>query len=213
MSEQQLDRVKRIGVFGGTFDPPHVGHLAAAEHVRQVHHLDQVIFVPVGKPPHKASDRLTSARHRYLMTVLATLENPHFTVSRVEIDRRGISYTVDTLRQLRAEFGEENEYFFLIGYDALNAFHTWREPEQILQMCRLIALARPGYSLHELPEKLGSLYTDFRDRIIIAEMPQFDVSSREIREQIAEGASVRYRVHELVLNYIERFGLYREASR
>ena len=144
MSEQQLDRVKRIGVFGGTFDPPHVGHLAAAEHVRQVHHLDQVIFVPVGKPPHKASDRLTSARHRYLMTVLATLENPHFTVSRVEIDRRGISYTVDTLRQLRAEFGEENEYFFLIGYDALNAFHTWREPEQILQMCRLIALAGRG---------------------------------------------------------------------
>lgn len=212
MSEQQLDRVKRIGVFGGTFDPPHVGHLAAAEHVRQVHHLDQVIFVPAGRPPHKSGDRLTAARHRYLMTVLATLENPYFTVSRVEIERRGVSYTVDTLRQLRSDFGEEHEYFFLIGYDALNTFHTWKSPEQILQMCRLVALARPGYSLEGLPKTLGSLYTDYHDRFIITEMPQFDVSSREIRRQIAQGISVRYRIHELVLNYIERFGLYREAS-
>lgn len=203
MSEKQLDSIKRIGVFGGTFDPPHIGHLAAAEHVRQVHRLDQVVFVPVGRPPHKDGDRLTPARHRYLMTLLATLENPHFTVSRVEIERRGVSYTVDTLRQLRAEFGEEHEYFFLIGYDALNAFHTWKDPEQILQLCRLIALARPGYSLHDV---------DHHDRMIITEMPQIDVSSREIRQRIAEGASVRYWVHELVLNYIERFGLYREAS-
>lgn len=212
MTEQQHVGVNRIGIFGGTFDPPHIGHLAAAEHVREAHNLDQVVFVPVGRPPHKEADNLTAARHRYLMTVLATLENPHFTVSRVEVERRGISYTVDTLRQLRAQFGEEHEFFFLIGADALSALLSWKDPEQILQMCRLLALARPGYALTDLPQKLGSLYTDNQERIIISEMPQIDVSARGIRQQLAQGASVRYWVPELVRSYIERFGLYREAS-
>lgn len=212
MTEQQQNDVKRVGIFGGTFDPPHMGHLAAAECARDMYRLDRVIFVPVGHPPHKAAERLTAARHRYLMTVLATLDNPCFGVSRVEIERRGTSYTVDTLRLLQAQHGKENEYFFLIGADALRALNSWKDPEQILQMCHLLALARPGYSLADLPQQLGALYTDHPDRFLVSEMPQIDVSAQRIRKQLSQGDSVRYWVPELVRNYIERFGLYHEAS-
>ncbi len=197
----------RIGLMGGTFDPIHYGHLLAAEEARKGLNLDEVLFIPTGIPPHKDPKSLTPSDHRYAMTVVATLDHPFFRVSRIEIDWVGPSYTVDTLRALRArEFGADPlpEFYFITGLDAVLEILTWKQPEEIVSLCRLVAVSRPGYN----PRRMEELPARVRSAILPLEIPLLAISSTEIRRRVREGRSIRYLVPPSVEHYIAKNRLY-----
>lgn len=200
---------KRIGIIGGTFDPIHIGHLVAAEGAREAAGLDEVIFVPAGDPPHKEAEKVSDARHRYVMTLLATVTNPRFSVSRIELDRQGKSFTVDTLEAMRRELGDGVELYFILGSDAMADVPNWHEPARLLTLCRFLVVGRPGWDKESVERSLGPLYPPNRERIQMVDIPAVDVSSREIRARVREGRSIRYLVPEMVERYIERQGLYK----
>ncbi|HWF79014.1 MAG TPA: nicotinate-nucleotide adenylyltransferase [Streptosporangiaceae bacterium] len=195
-------RGARIGVMGGTFDPIHYGHLAAANEAGSAFELDEVIFVPAGQPWQKADRPLAAAEDRYLMTVIATAANPLFSVSRIEIDRPGDTYTVDTLRELRAQRRPDAEFFFIIGADALSGLRTWQSPEVVLSLVHFIGLTRRGHQLAE--HSLGS------EQFSLMEMPTLDISSSICRERVRAGLPIRYLVPDNVISYISKRGLYRD---
>ena len=186
----------RIGIMGGTFDPIHHGHLVAVSEVAHRFQLDQVVFVPTGQPWQKADRQVTPAEHRYLMTVVATASNPRFTVSRVDIDREGPTYTIDTLQDLR-EFYPESELFFITGADALSSIMSWRDWEKMLQMARFVGVTRPGY---ELTDKM--LPRESRQGIELVEIPAMAISSTDCRERAAAGRPVWYLVPDGVVQYL-----------
>ena len=206
----------RVGILGGTFDPIHLGHLLIAEESRVGLGLDRVLFVPAGRPWLKEGQPLTETFHRVRMVELAIASNPHFELRRNEVDRSGLSYTVDTLQELRAE-GElraENEaetcFFFILGVDAFESFHRWKEPDKILDLCRLVVVSRPGYGEKELRyimSRLGSR----QDRICLLPVHNVDFSATEIRRRAAAGKSFKYQVPGDVEDYIREQGLYRNA--
>lgn len=202
-----------IGVMGGTFDPIHYGHLVAAEAVRARLDLDRVVFVPAGRPPHKADKPVSDARHRYLMTVMATVTNPNFAVSRIEIDRPGPSYTVDTVRQFRAEAGARARLYFITGLDAVREILTWREPDVFLRLCRLVAVTRPGYAVRSV-EALRSRLRAVADEqpLEILEVPALAISSSDVRRRVAASEPIKYLVPESVETYIQKVGLYRSGG-
>ncbi len=193
---------------GGTFDPIHYGHLAAAEAVRQGFDLDTVVFIPAALPPHKQASQVTDASHRYIMTILATLSNEFFKVSPIELERRGSSYTIDTVRELRAVYGDETQLFFITGIDAILEICSWRDSGTLLTLCEFIAVTRPGYvtaGLNKLREALGeSLFS----RIHVFSVPALAISSSELRERVRKGKSIKYLVPEQVEGYILKNRLY-----
>ena len=194
-----------IGIMGGTFDPIHFGHLVAAEEARVRFGLGRVIFVPNGDPPHKKSYSVSPAERRYEMVVLATASNAHFETSRIEVDRPGRSYSVDTVRALRLEFGQDSRLFFITGVDAILELPTWHQPEQLVEMCELVAVTRPGYQ----PERLrGSLSQRVLARTHVLDIPQVAISSTELRQRAASGLPLRYLTPEPVVRYIEARRLY-----
>ena len=186
---------------GGTFDPIHHGHLVAASEVRARFDLDQVIFVPTGAPWQKSARRVTAAEDRYLMTVIATAANPHFTVSRVDIDRDGPTYTIDTLRALRAERAGD-ELFFITGADALAQILTWQDVEGLFDLAHFVGVTRPGYAL-ELDDRLPE------GAVTLVEVPALAISSSDVRARVGRGAPVYYLVPDGVVQYIDKRGLYR----
>jgi|KBSSwiStaDraftv2_1062776.scaffolds.fasta_scaffold91241_3 nicotinate-nucleotide adenylyltransferase len=194
----------RKGLFGGTFDPPHVGHLALAEWAREQLKLDEVLFVPVGRPPHKRATRLSSAGHRLAMARLATRGNTAFRVSGLEVEAATPSYTVDTLRRLRARHPRDR-WYLIIGSDSLDEFHTWREPETILELSTLAVAGRPGCG-EEALRRWGR-----RREIVSLGNPGLDVSSTMVRARARAGRSLRYLVPDLVASYIVRHRLYQAA--
>ncbi|AFV12347.1 nicotinate-nucleotide adenylyltransferase NadD [Thermacetogenium phaeum DSM 12270] len=196
---------QRIGILGGTFDPIHCGHLVAAEAARERFRLQRVIFIPTGIPPHKEPATVTDFWHRYLMVALAVLTNPYFDVSRLEYERGGITYTVDTMRQLREIYGTAAELFFITGSDTILEIFGWKEPEQLLSLCKFIVAVRPGFDMHFVEKVLGKYY---RTRVYPLEMPQLGISSSDIRRRVREGRSIRYLVPEAVEAYIRRERLY-----
>ncbi|NLL42357.1 MAG: nicotinate-nucleotide adenylyltransferase [Firmicutes bacterium] len=198
----------RIGIMGGTFDPVHYGHLVTAEGARCVYKLDQVFFLPSGKPPHKLMKQVSDAEHRYMMTVLATLTNPHFEVSRLDIDREGISYTIDTLKYLREYYGPEAELFFITGADAIFEITDWKDHDEYLTIAHFIAAARPGFALEELPKATQDWVDKHANRFHVLNVPAMAISSTEIRERVRSGMSIRYLVPEPVEHYIKRHKLY-----
>lgn len=191
---------------GGTFDPIHYGHLLAAEEARFRFGLAQVIFVPCGIPPHKKAYEVTAAEHRYAMTVLATASNPHFVVSRIEIDRPGSSYAIDTVRAFHQQFGEGVELIFITGVDAVMEILTWKENGELIKICRFIAVTRPGYDLSQLNKFLPS---DYLDRIEILPIPDVGISSTLIRERVRRGEPIRYLTPAPVCDYIAKHKLYK----
>lgn len=209
-----LRRGDAIGIMGGTFDPIHHGHLVAAEAVRARLGLERVVFVPAGRPPHKADREVSEERHRYLMTVMATVTNPLFTVSRMEIDRPGPSYTVDTLRAFRDALGERSRLHFITGFDAVREILTWREPEVFLRLCQVVAVTRPGYRVEEVESLRHSLRLDPNgpDPLEILEVPALAISSSDIRRRVGAGEPIKYLVPEGVETYIAKMGLYRKGS-
>lgn len=199
---------KRVGILGGTFDPIHVGHLMMAEAVRGEYQLDEILFIPAASPPHKEGQRITSAEHRYLMTVLATLSNPHFFVSDLEMKRPGPSYTIDTIYALRYEF-PKTAFSFIIGTDVIAEIATWDRVEELLTLCPFIAASRPGEEpdLARLRRELGALG---EARIHSVTTPELEISSTDIRQRVRRGASIRYIVPDAVEQYIYKEGLYRD---
>ena len=203
--------VSALGIMGGTFDPIHLGHLVAAEEARLRFGLERVIFMPNGEPPHKREYEVTSAEHRYAMTVLAVAGNPCFEASRLEVEREGPSYTVDTMRLFREQMGAEARVYFITGADAMLETLTWREPEEIARLCEFIAVARPGYSTERLAEALPP---DIFRQVHVLDVPGVAVSSSDLRARAGAGESLRYLVPPAVAHYIETYHLYaaREAS-
>ena len=185
---------------GGTFDPIHHGHLVAASEVASLYALDEVVFVPTGQPWQKADKQVSAAEDRYLMTVIATASNPRFTVSRVDIDRGTPTYTTDTLRDLKSQYGVGVELFFITGADALSQILSWHRPEELFDLAHFVGVTRPGYDLAaaHLPEGTVSLL----------EVPAMSISSSACRERVRSGQPVWYLVPDGVVQYIEKRGLY-----
>lgn len=192
-------RRTRLGVMGGTFDPIHHGHLVAASEVAARFNLDEVVFVPTGAPSFKQSADVTPAEHRYLMTVIATASNPRFTVSRVDIDRPGLTYTVDTLRDLAAERPDADLYF-ITGADAIAQILTWKDSAELFDLAQFVAVTRPGHQL-----TLDGLPTH---RVSQWEIPALAISSTDVRARAQQGRPVWYLVPDGVVQYISKYRLY-----
>jgi nicotinate-nucleotide adenylyltransferase len=188
---------------GGTFDPIHHGHLVAASEVQARFGLDEVVFVPTGRPWQKDDSDVSPAEHRYLMTVIATASNPRFTVSRVDVDRTGATYTIDTLRELRAAHPDD-ELFFITGADALEQILTWKDVDELWDLAHFVGVTRPG---HELSDK--GLPTD---RITLMEVPAMAISSTDCRARVEGGQPVWYLVPDGVVQYINKYRLYAPSS-
>ncbi len=196
-----VTRAPRIGVMGGTFDPIHHGHLVAASEVAQSFDLDEVIFVPTGKPWQK--DDVSASEHRYLMTVIATASNPRFTVSRVDIDRAGPTYTIDTLRELKKQ-RPAAELFFITGADAIAQILSWRDHDELWDMAHFVAVSRPGHVL-----STAGLPTDDVSQL---EIPALAISSTDCRDRVEHGNPVWYLVPDGVVQYIAKHHLYRSKE-
>ena len=197
----------RVGVLGGTFDPIHIGHLAAAEEVRVRLDLERVVFVPAGLPPHKLHLNVTTAEHRSNMVQLAIADNPYFVVSRVDMDRFGPSYTVDTAKLLHDEYGPEAELYLIMGSDSLAELLTWHKPERLIRLCRIVALTRPGYRVNL--KELNHLLPGAIARVQLLEMPLLEISGTDLQRRVRMGLSIKYLVPPAVEAYIHQHGLYR----
>ncbi|HVX68684.1 MAG TPA: nicotinate-nucleotide adenylyltransferase [Mycobacteriales bacterium] len=196
---------RRIGVMGGTFDPVHHGHLVAASEVASRFGLDEVIFVPTGQPWQKTQAPVSPAEDRYLMTVIATASNPRFSVSRVDIDRPGPTYTIDTLHDLRDRYGENSELFFITGADALEAILGWHRSDELFGMAHFVGVTRPGHDLSDAGFPDGA--------VTLVEVPALAISSTDCRARVAAGAPVWYLVPDGVVQYISKRSLYAGAAR
>lgn len=199
----------RLGIMGGTFDPIHFGHLVTAEAVRDQFKLDKVIFVPSGNPPHKVKRNITDKRIRYLMTILATVTNPYFEVSPIEIEREGYTYTIDTLKEFKKIYGEDAQIFFITGADAILEILTWKNSEDLLKMCNFVAATRPGYACDTISEKIDYIKTLYNKDIFQVTVPSLAISSTDIRNRVYEGRPIKYLLPEPVERYIEKSGLYK----
>jgi nicotinate-nucleotide adenylyltransferase len=195
--------MRRVGIMGGTFDPIHHGHLVAASEVQARFQLDEVVFVPTGQPYQK-DNRVSAAEDRYLMTVIATASNPRFHVSRADIDRDGPTYTVDTLRDMRAVFGGDTALHFITGADALARILSWKDALEMLTMAHFVGVTRPGFELSDahLPA----------DTVTLVEVPAMAISSSACRARVAAGDPVWYLVPDGVVQYINKRGLYRGSG-
>lgn len=201
--------VREIGVFGGTFDPVHSGHLIVAEEVREKLKLAEIIFVPAGEPWLKDGRDIASANHRIAMLRRALRGNPYFKLSTIEVKRPGPSYTLETMAFFRQKFGKKANLYFILGSDALADLPRWKEPERLIEICQLVAFINPSLpalSLASLESQLPGL----NSRVIWIEVPQVEISSSKIRQRRAEGLSIRYLVPQAVEKYILANKLYLE---
>lgn len=199
---------KSIAIMGGTFDPIHYGHLVTAEAVRYKFGVERVLFVPTGNPAHKDNKYVTHNEHRYLMAVLATMTNPLFEVSRLEIDRPGKTYTIDTIIQLRELCGSDVKLYFITGADAIHQIFTWKDPEKLLSLCDFVGVTRPGYKKNTLFEEIDEIKKNYESKIHYMEVPSFAISSSDIRYRVRNGMPIKYFLPESVEAYIEKFKLY-----
>jgi len=202
--------LQRIGVIGGTFDPIHYGHLAAAEEARVRVNLEKVLFAVAGLPPHKLDEEVTPVEHRLAMVQLGIFSNPDFELSRVDVDRSGPSYTVDTISILQEQWGQGTEMFFILGLDSLVEVPTWHEPERLIQLCHLVAVARPGFEVDM--RQLEDSVPGISSRVEIIGMPEVDISSSDLQRRVREGLPIRYQVPEEVERYIREHRLYQQSA-
>jgi nicotinate-nucleotide adenylyltransferase len=203
-----------VALLGGTFNPIHNGHLLIAEEARTRYNLDKVLFIPSFQPPHKETPDLADPAQRLIMTYLATVNNPCFEVSSVELDRGGRSYSVETLRHFKATYGEGTPLYFLIGADMLMELTTWKNIDEILGLCRFIVVNRPGYDISKILNYrfIASGGTDLSDtlldNILVEDMARIDISSTQIRQRVKEWKSIKYMVPEPVEQFIHNQQLY-----
>jgi nicotinate-nucleotide adenylyltransferase len=186
---------------GGTFNPIHYGHLVVAAEAGDQFKLDKIVFIPSGTPPHKDSPDIAPARARYEMVCLATRSNPLFSVSSLEMERGGKSYSVETVRELLAVYGKETQLYFIVGVDAIKEIESWKEVDKLLKLCEFIVAQRPGFNEEEMRP-------DVMKRSHIMKVPEIGISATEVRRRIKEGRSIRYLVPLEVEEYIRRYNTY-----
>ncbi|MGV9310248.1 MULTISPECIES: nicotinate-nucleotide adenylyltransferase [unclassified Nonomuraea] len=203
MNAPSVQGKRRVGVMGGTFDPIHHGHLVAASEVAHHFELDEVVFVPTGRPYQKAEREVSAAEDRYLMTVIATASNPRFSVSRVDVDRPGPTFTIDTLRDIKRIYGPDSELFFITGADALAAILDWQDASELFELAHFVGCTRPGHTLRDpgLPE----------GKVSLVEIPALAISSSECRYRVSKGEPIWYLVPDGIVQYIGKRGLYHTA--
>jgi nicotinate-nucleotide adenylyltransferase len=197
----------KLGLLGGTFDPPHNGHLQLAREAARALQLEQVVFIPARQPPHKLDDPVSPLKARVAMLKRALEGHPDFVISMMEAERAGPSYTVDTLRELRRELGPNALIYFIMGEDSLVNLPTWNEPQEIIRLCRPVVLQRPGYDLDL--DALEKKVPGIKERVVMVDAPELDISSSDIRERVRRGASIRRLVPTAVADYIKRHHLYK----
>jgi nicotinate-nucleotide adenylyltransferase len=203
--------IQRIGIMGGTFNPIHFGHLVTAQEALGQFNLDKVIFIPTGDPPHKVGKDIASSEDRYLMTVIATAPDKNFLVSRIETDRKGKSYTIDTVRELRKIYGTDVTLYFITGADAILEILAWKNTEEIVSLCKFIAATRPGYNLSrmkDLEKKLFNSKNNKGEKIFVMEVPALAISSTDIRNRVKNNRPISYLLPGGVRSYILKHGLY-----
>jgi nicotinate-nucleotide adenylyltransferase len=196
-----------IGILGGTFDPVHYGHLAAAQEAAAVLGLDRVLFLPANDPPHKREESVTAAAQRLAMVKLAIADNPLFDLCEIELYRSGPSYTVDTLRSLRSTL-PNTELYFIVGMDSLTELPGWHDPIGILDLAHVIAVHRPGWNTVDVRDLVAKIPTA-ASRVQVIPMPGLDLSATDLRSRIHDGRPVRYLIPDPVIGYIREHGLYR----
>lgn len=201
----------KIGIFGGTFNPIHQGHLIGNEYIRQELGLDKIIFMPASQPPHKEGQPIVDGQKRLFMLDLALEGNPYFDISTIELDREGRSYTIDSIRQLKKQYPNDQLYL-IIGADSFLNIETWRKPDQIMAEVQLIILDRPSQRKQEIAEKIENFQRDYGNKIISIPTPLIEISSSMIRERIRVGKSIKYLLPKRVEEYIKAEKLYQEAD-
>lgn len=199
----------RIGVLGGTFDPPHNGHLAIAQAALTQLRLAQVIFAPTHQPPHKRGNEITPIEHRLAMVRLAIAPHPRFTLSRIDVDRAGPTFTVDTLRLLRQQFADSALYF-IMGTDSLANILTWRAPAELIRLCRLVVFNRPGFSVDL--DALAAELPGLRERAVLIPTPALDIAASDLQRRVRAGLPITDWAPAAVAAYIAKHGLYRNQS-
>ena len=197
----------KIGVMGGTFDPIHKGHVIVAEEVRTRLSLAEVLFVPAGQPWLNKTGAISAAEHRVQMVRLAIADKPYFRLTTMEVERAGPSYTIDTITELKTQLEPGDELFFILGWDSLAQLPQWRQPRQLVKLCRLVAVPRPGCSLPDL-DSLSAVIPGLSRRVIILDKPEVDIGATEIRKRVAQGLSIDHLVPEPVAEYIRKHQLY-----
>lgn len=198
-------KIRRLGVYGGTFDPIHTGHLAIARGVVAHCGLDRLLFVPSARPPHKQGHAMAPPDDRYRMAELATRHDPRLEVSDTEINRPGLSYTVDTLEALRRKYGGASEIHLVLGADSLLEIDTWHAPDRIFDLATVVTVPRPG-------KDLTGVDPGWLDRVVNIQLPEIDTSSTDIRRRVGQGLPIAHLVPEEVAGYIEERGLYRDSA-
>lgn len=201
---------KRLGIYGGTFDPIHMGHLIVAEMARQDCSLDNVLFIPAESPPHKNDKYISDSSFRFEMTQLAVEDNPHFMVSDIELNRKGVSYTIDTLKALRKIYSNDYELWMIIGGDSLLQINTWKDSSEIMRMCNFAVYMRPDSPLEECKAQAEAMHRQGNTNIVLVEGPMIEISSSDIRHRVNLGKSIRYMVPSRVGDYIRDKGLFAE---
>ena len=204
-----MENRRRIGIMGGTFDPVHMGHLIAAQEIMISFPLDGVLFLASGTPPHKDPENVTPKAFRQEMLKLAVSDNPRFEVSDIEIQRGGYTYTIDTMKQLRAKYDNDTDLFYIIGADTVPELVKWKNFDELLATTGFIAAERPGYGTPEIKEEAIRLKSEFGAKIHFLNTPEIEISSTTIRDRIRNGVSIRYMVPQAVEDYIYKNALYR----
>jgi nicotinate-nucleotide adenylyltransferase len=198
-----------MGLLGGTFDPVHIGHMAIAEEVRRRLELDEVLFIPAGRPWLKVDKHISPAWHRVNMVRLAIGGRLYLRLSKMEIERAGPTYTVDTIAQLKGRIGAADELYFILGWDNLEDLPRWKEPARLISLCRLVAVPRLGSPVPD-PVSLEAAVPGLSKRLIMLDKPEIDISASVVRQRVSQGLSIEHLVPEAVAGYIEEQGLYRE---
>ncbi|TJX14765.1 nicotinate-nucleotide adenylyltransferase [Tissierella creatinini] len=202
----------KIGLMGGTFNPIHLGHLLISEHIRMEAHLDKVLFIPSGHPPHKYESEVASALHRYNMALLATENNPYFEVSTIEIDREGNTYTIDTIEELKRKYPDD-EFYFIIGGDTISELTKWKSPSILLQTLSFIVIGRSGIDKEWILKKIKGYEEKYNASMHYIDAPIIEISSTTIRHNLKNGKSVKYMVKTKVEEYIIIHNLYKGRIR
>ena len=194
----------KLAIMGGTFNPPHLGHLICAEEVRDHFKFDKVIFIPNARPPHKDNKGILDPQHRYIMTCLAIKDNPNFEISRIELDRQGRSYSIETVKEYRRIYEPETEFYWIVGADSILEMPIWKDIDDLLNLCHFIGINRPGYDLSKANPR-------YLEKVTLFNVTSVDISASEIRKRVKNGQTIKYLVPKDVEDYIYVNGLYKDA--
>jgi nicotinate-nucleotide adenylyltransferase len=202
----------KIGILGGTFNPIHVGHLLMAKHAQHQFTLDKILFIPTGHPPHKTSSEIAKAKDRLQMVSLAIEDDPHFEVSDIELHRKGMTYSIDTLRELKRQWDNEVTFYFIMGADVMMNLTTWKDIHYVCKLCEFITMIRKGYDHTMIQNEARRLQEMYHAKVHLCEFPILDISSTEIRNRLSQNIPIDTMVSHKVANFIFRHGIYKKEG-